>query len=177
MVEALGSSLNQRLLSTAQRWAAQGLPAIVIEVTRTQGSVPRETGTRMLVAKALACYGVTHFSEGNLNNHIGAPLSLARMPASCDFGVFELGMNHAGELSPLSQLVAPDIAVITTIADSHIGHFNSLNDIAMAKAEIFDGLAHPDSTGIAMINTRDQFTPPLDQKAHDAGGKTVLRFG
>jgi UDP-N-acetylmuramoyl-tripeptide--D-alanyl-D-alanine ligase len=140
------------------------------------GSVGK-TGTRMLVARALACYGVTHFSEGNLNNHIGAPLSLARMPATCDFGVFELGMNHAGELLPLSQLIAPDIAVITTIADSHIGHFNSLNDIAMAKAEIFEGLAHPDSTSIAMINTRDQFTPSLDQKARDAGGKTVLRFG
>ncbi|MGB1918077.1 MAG: UDP-N-acetylmuramoyl-tripeptide--D-alanyl-D-alanine ligase [Candidatus Puniceispirillales bacterium] len=140
------------------------------------GSVGK-TGTRMLVAKVLASYGATHFSEGNLNNHIGAPLSLARMPASCDFGVFELGMNHAGELSPLSQLVAPDIAVITTISDSHIGHFEHLNDIAMAKAEIFDGLAHPDSHGIAMINTSDHFTPPLHQKAYDAGARKVLRFG
>lgn len=140
------------------------------------GSVGK-TGTRMLVAKALACYGETHFSEGNLNNHIGAPLSLARMPASADFGVFELGMNHAGELSPLSRLIAPDIAIITKIADSHIGHFLNLDDIAMAKSEIFEGLAHPDNAGIAMINADDQFAPTLKQKAYQAKAKKVIEFG
>lgn len=168
MVDDTFAALNQLALASRQRHQGKR-----IAITGSVG----KTGTRMLVAKALAAYGKTHFSEGNLNNHIGAPLSLARMPQDAAFAVFECGMNHAGELSPLSQYIAPDIAVITTISDSHIAHFSSLNDIAMAKAEIFDGLTAGTSAGIALINSSDHFTPSLADKAYQAGAKQVLSFG
>ena len=162
------AALNQLALASRQRHHGTR-----IAITGSVG----KTGTRMLVAKALAAYGKTHFSEGNLNNHIGAPLSLARMPQDAAFAVFECGMNRAGELSPLSRYIAPDIAVITKISDSHMAHFTSLNDIAMAKAEIFDGLTAGNSAGIALINSSDHFTPSLADKAYQAGAKQVLSFG
>ena len=139
------------------------------------GSVGK-TGTRMLVAQALAAYGKTHFSEGNLNNHIGAPLSLARMPKDAAFGVFEAGMNHAGELTALSQFIAPHIGIITQIADSHSGNFPNLEAIALAKAEIFDGLVNQEQR-LAILNADDPFAPLLEQKARDAGAERVIRFG
>lgn len=139
------------------------------------GSVGK-TGTRMLVANALAAYGKTHFSEGNLNNHIGAPLSLARMPKDAVFGVFEAGMNHAGELTSLSQFIAPKIAIVTQIADSHSGNFPNLEAIALAKAEIFDGLSHQQNS-IAIINADDPFAALLEQNARDAGAERIIRFG
>ena len=114
-----------------------------------------------------------HATEGNFNNHIGAPLSLARMPQESRFGVFELGMNHAGEIAALSPLVAPDIAIITRIAASHIGHFDSLDAIAEAKAEIFDGLV---PGGVAMINADDDYAAMLTAKA-SSGAATVFSFG
>jgi len=139
------------------------------------GSVGK-TGTRMLVAKALSAYGKTHFSEGNLNNHIGNPLSLARMPKDTAFGVFEAGMNHKGELTALSQFIAPHIAIVTQIADSHSSNFPNLEAIALAKAEIFDGLANQ-SQRMAIVNADDPFAPLLEQKARAAGAERVVRFG
>jgi UDP-N-acetylmuramoyl-tripeptide--D-alanyl-D-alanine ligase len=139
------------------------------------GSVGK-TGTRMLVANALAAYGKTHFSEGNLNNHIGTPLSLARMPEDAVFGVFEAGMNHKGELASLSQFIAPKIAIVTQIADSHSGNFPNLEAIAFAKAEIFEGLSHHHNS-MAIINADDPFAPLLEQKARDAGAERIIRFG
>ncbi len=139
------------------------------------GSVGK-TGTRMLVAQALSAYGKTHFSEGNLNNHIGTPLSLARMPKDAAYGVFEAGMNHKGELTTLSQLIAPQIAVVTQIADSHSGNFPNLEAIALAKAEIFDGLANQ-NTRMALLNADDPFAPLLEEKARAAGAERIIRFG
>ncbi|MGC6485635.1 MAG: UDP-N-acetylmuramoyl-tripeptide--D-alanyl-D-alanine ligase [Candidatus Puniceispirillales bacterium] len=137
------------------------------------GSVGK-TGTKELIAAVLSAYGPCHATEGNFNNHIGAPLSLARMPQESRFGVFELGMNHAGEIAALSPLVAPDIAIITRIAASHIGHFDSLDAIAEAKAEIFDGLV---PGGVAMINADDDYAAMLTAKARAAGAATVFSVG
>ena len=133
------------------------------------GSIGK-TGTRMLVATALGAYGKTHFSHGNLNNHIGVPLSLARMPQDAQFGVFEAGMDHA---APISHLIAPDIAIITAIADSHSSNFSGLDAIAMAKAEIFSAL----KDGIAFINADDDFADLLAEEAEKAGAARILRFG
>ena len=77
-----------------------------------------------------------HATAGNFNNHIGVPISLARMPESTEFGIFELGMNRAGEIKQLSELVKPQLAIITNINAVHLGHFENEHGIADAKAEI-----------------------------------------
>jgi hypothetical protein len=84
--------------------------------------------------------GKVHASAASFNNHWGVPLTLARMPADTRFGVFEIGMNHPGEITPLVKLVRPHIAIVTLIAAAHLGHFKDLNEIAHAKAEIFSGV-------------------------------------
>ena len=81
--------------------------------------------------------GETHASAASYNNHWGVPLSLALMPQSAQFGVFEIGMNHAGEITPLTKLVRPHVAMVTTIAPVHLEFFGTLDAIADAKAEIF----------------------------------------
>ena len=103
------------------------------------GSVGK-TSLKELLAAMCAGAGPTHKSVKSYNNHWGVPLSLARMPEETRYGVFEAGMNHKGELSELSKLIRPEIAIITKIAPAHLAHFNSLEDIASAKAEIIDGL-------------------------------------
>ena len=148
------TALSQMAIAARKRSQAK-----VIAVTGSVG----KTGTCRLVAACLATQGITHASKGNLNNHIGAPLSLARMPQETEFAVFELGMNHAGEIAKLTSIIAPDIAVITRIAESHSANFNKLDDIAKAKAEIFDGLT---DGGCAIINADDPFADLLTQHAH-----------
>ncbi len=88
----------------------------------------------------LSQIGETHAADKSFNNHWGVPLTLARMPASARFGVFEIGMNHAGEITPLTQMVRPHVAIITTVEPVHLAQFNSVEEIAAAKAEIFLGL-------------------------------------
>ena len=137
------------------------------------GSVGKTT-MRHILSGALAAHRPCHATEGNLNNHIGAPLSLARMPADAAFGVFELGMNHAGEISGLSKMVAPHHAIITRIAKSHIGHFPSLEAIAAAKGEIFEGL---EGDGTALLCADDPFTPLLSDLARGQGAGRVVTVG
>ena len=117
----------------------------VIGVTGSVG----KTGTKEALYAALdrSSRGHAHRSVKSYNNHIGVPLSLARMPRDTQFGVFEMGMNHPGELRELTRLVRPDVAIITTIAPAHIGFFKDEAEIADAKAEIFEGLM-PDGTAI-----------------------------
>src|SRR5690606_39782447 len=91
--------------------------------------------------------GAAHRSVRSYNNHVGVPLSLARMPARSRFGVFEMGMNHAGEIATLTTQVRPHVAVITTIAPAHIENLGSEEAIADAKAEIFTGL-EPGGTAV-----------------------------
>src|SRR3546814_9673559 len=86
-------------------------------------------------------------SVKSYNNHVGVPLSLARMPRESRFGIFEMGMNHSGELSALTRLVRPHVAIVTAIAPAHQAFFDSVEAIADAKAEIFEGL-EPGGTAI-----------------------------
>ena len=146
------------------RYARSRTDAKIVAITGSVG----KTGTRDLITSCLGGMGKSHATSGNYNNHIGAPLSLARMPKDTQFGVFELGMDHAGEIAMLSSLVSPDITVITKIAESHIGYFDNLEGIAHAKAEIFDGLK---PGGLAILNADDDFTPLLTTlaKANNAG--------
>ena len=141
----------------------------VIAVTGSAG----KTGTKEALRLALAPSGSVHASAKSFNNHWGVPLSLANMPRDVRFGVFEIGMNHAGEIDVLVRLVRPEIAIITTVAPVHLGYFRSVDEIADAKAEIFHGL---EPGGAAIIN-RDN---PYYQRLKDHAllhGATVISFG
>ena len=98
---------------------------------------------------ACRAQGETHASVASFNNHWGVPLSLARCPASARFAVFEIGMNHAGEIEPLVELVRPHVAIITTVEPVHLEFFDGIEAIADAKAEIFAGL---EPGGAAVLN-------------------------
>lgn len=143
------------------------------KICAVTGSVGK-TGTKELLSAALGAHGKVTATEGNLNNHYGLPLSLARMPADSDFGVFEMGMNHAGEISPLSKLAKPHVAIITTIAPVHIEYFDSLEGIADAKAEIFEGL---EPGGTVILNRDTPYFERLVEKAKAAGAGVVWGFG
>jgi UDP-N-acetylmuramoyl-tripeptide--D-alanyl-D-alanine ligase len=136
------------------------------------GSVGK-TSTKELLNLAFSSFGITHATQGNNNNDIGVPLTLARMPLDTDYAIIEMGMNHAGEISPLSQLAKPDISIITNVEEVHIENFENIQGIADAKAEIFDGMA-PGST--AILNADNQFFDYLTSKANEANVK-IVSFG
>ena len=144
--------------------------AHIVAITGSVG----KTGTKELLAGALAGCGPTFASAGNLNNHIGAPLSLARLPQNAAYGVFELGMNHAGEIAPLSRLVRPHTALITTIAPAHTEAFPSLDAVADAKAEIFEGL---EPGGTAVLNRDNVYFERLATAACTTGAGSIVSFG
>jgi UDP-N-acetylmuramoyl-tripeptide--D-alanyl-D-alanine ligase len=132
-------------LSALAAAARDRAPAVRIGVTGSVG----KTGVKEALKSALARFagdGV-HASVKSYNNHTGVPLSLARMPQDARFGVFEMGMNHAGELAQLTALVRPRIAIVTWVASAHREFFATEADIADAKAEIFAGLS-PGGTAI-----------------------------
>lgn len=104
------------------------------------GSVGKTTVKEML-RRTLSAFGKVHAAEASFNNHIGVPLTLARMPKDTDFGIFEIGMNHPGEIAPLAALVRPDVAVITCVDRAHLGLMGSELAIAKEKASIFTALA------------------------------------
>ena len=123
------------------------------KIAGVTGSVGK-TGTKEALSAALARgkRGAVHRSVKSYNNHTGVPLSLSRMPADSAFGVFEMGMNHAGELAALTRLVRPHVALITAIAPAHIEFFESIEGIADAKGEIFQGL-EPGGTAIVPFDS------------------------
>ncbi len=138
------------------------------------GSVGK-TGVKEALKAALSRFApdAVHASVKSYNNHTGVPLSLARMPEESRFGVFEMGMNHSGELAELTQLVRPHIAIVTWVASAHREFFATETDIAMAKAEIFAGLP---KGGTAIIPHDNPHADLLARAAADAGAK-VVRFG
>lgn len=144
--------------------------ARIIAVTGSVG----KTSTKEMLRDALAASGATHVSAASFNNHWGVPLTLARMPADAAYGVFEIGMNHAGEITPLVNMVQPHIAIITAIAESHIGHFASLDEIADAKAEIFSGLV---DGGHAVLNRDSAYFNHLRRIASMRGIRNIASFG
>ncbi len=140
------------------------------QIVGITGSVGK-TGVKECLALILGSMGQCSATQGNLNNHLGLPLSLARMPADCDYGVFEMGMNHTGELSKLSKLARPHIAVITTVNTVHGEYFENEEAIAAAKAEIFEGMT---SEGTAILNADNDHFDFLTKSAEDI---SVLSFG
>lgn len=136
------------------------------------GSVGK-TSVKEAIYAALSASVKTHRSIKSFNNHWGVPLTMAVMPKDSAFGVFETGMNHAGELSDLSRLLAPNIAVITKIAAVHLEHFENVDAIAAAKAEIFDGMA---KGGVAVLPKDDDYFEYLNARAI-AKGLSVIAVG
>lgn len=138
------------------------------------GSVGK-TGTKEALFAALDRHvpGQAHRSVKSYNNHTGVPLSLARMPADTRFGVFEMGMNHAGELAALTRLVRPHVAIVTTIAPAHQAYFDSIEAIADAKGEIFQGL---EPGGTAIIPFDSPWRDRLIAAAGPHAGR-ILTFG
>jgi UDP-N-acetylmuramoyl-tripeptide--D-alanyl-D-alanine ligase len=143
----------------------------VIGVTGSVG----KTGTKEALFAALDRMdpGCAHRSVKSYNNHTGVPLSLARMPRDARFGVFEMGMNHAGELTQLTRLVRPHVAMVTTIAPAHMGFFASEEAIADAKGEIFQGL---ESSGTAIVPYDSPHRDRLIAAAKPHAGR-IVTFG
>lgn len=136
------------------------------------GSVGK-TGTKEMLSLCLSKQALTHATQGNLNNHYGLPLTLARLPADAAYAVLELGMNHAGEITPLTQMARPHVAIVTTVEPVHVEFFPTLADVAQAKAEIFKGLR---PGGTAVLNRDNPFFALLAQRARE-NGADVVSFG
>ncbi len=137
------------------------------------GSVGK-TGTKEALRACLAAQAPTAASAASFNNHWGVPLSLARMSRQAVYGVFELGMNHPGEIRQLVRIVRPHVAVITTIQPAHMAFFRDLFEIADAKAEIFEGV---EPGGAAVLNRDSPFFAHLVERAEKAGLTRILSFG
>ena len=144
--------------------------AKVIAVTGSVG----KTGTKEALKLALSPDGETHVSAASYNNHWGVPLSLARCPQAAKYAVFEIGMNHAGEITPLTKLVRPHVAIVTTIAPVHLEFFGTLEKIADAKAEIFLGV---EPAGAAVLNRDNAQYARLAAAARAAGVARIVSFG
>jgi len=156
-----------RDLARAARTRTQ---AKVIAVTGSVG----KTGTKEALRLALASDGETHVSAASYNNHWGVPLSLARCPQGAKYAVLEIGMNHAGEITPLTKLVRPHLAIITAIEPVHLEYFGSLEKIADAKAEIFSGI---EPGGAAVLNRDNVQYVRLAAAATAAGVARIVTFG
>ncbi len=156
-----------RVLGGAARGRSR---ACVIAVTGSVG----KTGTKEALRLALGRQSSVHANPGSLNNHWGLPLTLARLPQDADYGVFEIGMNHPGEIRPLSRLARPHVALVTNVEPVHSEFFDSVEGIADAKAEIFEGV---EPGGAAVLNHDNPYFDRLASKALDSGIKRILSFG
>jgi UDP-N-acetylmuramoyl-tripeptide--D-alanyl-D-alanine ligase len=143
--------------------------ARIVAVTGSVG----KTGTKEMLRLCLEAAGATHASEKSYNNHWGVPLTLARMPKDAEFGVFEIGMNHAGEILPLTRMVRPHVAVITAVEPVHLGQFASVEGIAEAKAEILQGLV---PGGTAILPRDNPHFELMRERAAQVGAQLVT-FG
>jgi len=167
MIEVTDTRIALEMLAIHAR---ERSTAKVVAVTGSVG----KTGTKEILKLLLSDQGRTAVSQGNLNNHWGLPLSLSRMPADTEFGVFEMGMNHAGEIRPLSLIARPDVSLITTVERVHSEFFNSVEKIAESKAEVFAGLR---AGGTAVLNFDNPMFGYLNETARRSADVAVKTFG
>ena len=142
-----------------------------IAVTGSAG----KTTTKEMLRVALAASHATHASASSYNNHWGVPLSLAQCPRRCRYAIYEIGMNHFGEIRSLAGFVQPNVALVTTIAPAHLQYFGSVEAIADAKSEIFEALSR--HAGTAVIPADNPCTERLRARARQAGVDMVFTFG
>lgn len=143
------------------------------QVIAVTGSVGK-TSTKEALRCVLGAQGQTHASVASFNNHWGVPLTLARCPENVDYAVFEIGMNHAGEIEPLVKMVRPHVAIITTVEPVHLEFFGSVEAIADAKAEIFLGV---EPGGAVVLNKDNPQFSRLAKAAQAAGIQQIISFG
>ncbi|WP_458760051.1 UDP-N-acetylmuramoylalanyl-D-glutamyl-2,6-diaminopimelate--D-alanyl-D-alanine ligase [Afipia sp. TerB] len=143
------------------------------EIIAVTGSVGK-TSTKEALRAVLEGQGETHASAASFNNHWGVPLSLARCPASAAYAIFEIGMNHAGEIEPLVKMVRPHVAIITTVEPVHLEFFSGIEAIADAKAEIFTGV---EQGGAVVLNRDNSQFARLVNRAREAGVGRIVSFG
>ena len=192
VAQALEKGAAAALVSRIPEGVAEGAPLLVVDdilpalealgraararakarVLAITGSVGK-TSTKDMAAAALSPQGRVHAAEASLNNHWGVPLTLARMPADTDWAILELGMNHPGEIAPLSRMARPHVAMITTVAPAHMEAFGSLEGIAVEKASIFEGL---EPAGHAIL-PEDLPVTQILRDAADRAGAIVVGFG
>ena len=166
---------TQTALECLGRFARARAKARVAAVTGSVGKTSTKEALRLaLDAASGAC---THASAASFNNHIGVPLTLARLPEDAAYAVFEVGMNHAGEISPLTRMVRPAVAIVTNVEGVHTQNFpDGLAGVAAAKAEIFEGFEGArDAT--AVLNRDNLFFDFLVQRARRHGAAHVTSFG
>jgi UDP-N-acetylmuramoyl-tripeptide--D-alanyl-D-alanine ligase len=161
---------TQRALEDLARASRTRSHAKIVAVTGSAG----KTTTKELLKLALEALGSTAASAASYNNQWGVPLSLALMPQASDFGVFEIGMNHFGEIRSLVGFTRPHVALVTTIAPAHLEFFGSCDAIADAKSEIFEGLL---AGGTAILPLDSPYFTRLAARAKQAGVSRVLTFG
>ena len=161
---------TQRGLEDLARASRARSNAKILAVTGSAG----KTTTKEILRLALNALGRTHASAASYNNHWGVPLSLASMPRNSEYGIFEVGMNHFGELRNLVSFVRPHVALITTIAPAHLEFFGNCEAIADAKSEIFEGLL---PGGAALIPADSPYAERLKARARQAQVSRILGFG
>ena len=144
IVEDTLLALQQIGQAVRRRWGKT-----VIAITGSNG----KTTTKEMVASVLAQNKIVLKTTGNLNNHIGVPLTLAELQHSHDIAVIEMGMNHDGEIARLCEIAGPDLGLITNVGRAHIEFFKTLDGVARAKGELFEYLRRRD--GIAFLNADD----------------------
>lgn len=157
---------TRRALGQLGGWVRQQVPARVVALTGSSG----KTTVKEMTAAILRQCGNVLATQGNLNNDIGVPLTLLRLTPQHDFAVIELGANHQGEIAWTTALTRPQAALVNNLCAAHLEGFGSLEGVAAAKGEIFDGLP---PTGIAIVNADSQ---ALDRWAPRLAGRTVWRF-
>lgn len=157
-------------LTDLGRAGRQRSKAKIIAITGSVG----KTSTKEMVRHTLQAFGETNWSQASYNNHWGVPLSLARLHPDADFGVFEIGMNHPGEIEPLAKLVNPDVAVMTVLAPAHIGQMGSLDAIAKEKTDIFSGLKPEGTAVICSDNLHFEYAK---NRAKEYGAGAIIAFG
>lgn len=162
--------LVEDTLEALQKLGSFGRARSGAKVTAITGSVGKST-TKDMLRRIFAAFGTVHAAEASFNNHIGVPLTLGRLPRNADFAVVEIGMNHPGEIAPLTAMARPHVALITAIAAAHIGLMGSIEAIADEKAEILRGLA---PNGVAVL-PRGPHLARLARRAPD--GTTLISFG
>jgi len=192
VADAIGNGAVAGLVSAAKAKQLAGLPLIIVpdaleglvaiaraarkrsraKIVAITGSAGKTT-TKDMVSCILAKAGPTHASIKSYNNHWGVPLMVANLAEAAKFAVFEIGMNHPGEITPLTKLVRPDVALVTNVGSAHIGNFANIEAIAMAKAEIFSGL-EPD--GVAILNADHDQLAILVAAAKSMGAQ-IITYG
>ena len=166
---AVITSSSSRALEDLGVYARNTRKALRIGVTGSVG----KTSVKDALAVMLSTFEKTHKSIKSFNNHFGVPITLATIPQDAEYAVLEMGMNHAGEMSGLSKLAKPEIALINNVVGAHLAHFENVEGIADAKAEIIEGMS---AGGLLILNGDNAHTPRIRTKA-EAADLRVLTFG